>query len=413
MVEVRQPRWRHMAAAGDGRASACVAALSGLPGSGKTTLSQSICRHVAALQKSGSVNVEVVHICFDDVTRKHQKQIVNSVESSDAGRKESSPEGAFDPFLWKSGRQLALREAENLLTNERPSSGQRLLLLLDDTMHLRSMRRDVFQMARKLGTAFMIVSVSVNPIVSFERNNQRSQSEKVPLEVWESLSLREEVPDSTANLWEKPIIKVTMEGKSSIEETGAFVWGQIDNLWGPPIKQLPSPFVLEEMKLKSREKNERSLIHVIDKWSRTILSQTLGKSSQNHIHSVRECVGKDLNVSRRKMLQRIRDLPPGNLSLEDFSSFFISNGSFKSLNIEYDAFMNGTCETERMSCWYNPNSQSSLNLKAPFGDGWAECKEGGGNGVEFVRQEVELELQYFLKECEKAVTISRGMFELE
>jgi hypothetical protein len=124
-----------------------VLVLCGLPGAGKSTLARRL------MQRSGGGHLEVHHLSFDDIF---------------FGDESSADVEQFDASKWRLSREQALLQVEHLIQDSlqpdglspyTPSlcdgtptlsalAGNRLIVV-DDNMHYRSMRRQCFQVAKK------------------------------------------------------------------------------------------------------------------------------------------------------------------------------------------------------------------------------------------------------------------------
>ena len=105
-----------------------------------------------------------------------------------------------------------------------------IVLLLDDNMHLRSMRYEYYQLARKCecivsvlvgiismslldGLGFAQVCVCCSTHVAKERNLHRPNP--IPDSTIELMELSMEYPDSDQNHWEKLSVCISSEGDIS------------------------------------------------------------------------------------------------------------------------------------------------------------------------------------------------------
>lgn len=66
--------------------------------------------------------------------------------------------GIFDADVWSAARVEAFKQSEQLLSQA--SAEGCTLVVVDDNMHLRSMRREYYQLAAKAGAAFVLVEVT-------------------------------------------------------------------------------------------------------------------------------------------------------------------------------------------------------------------------------------------------------------
>ena len=129
--------------------------LIGLPASGKSTLSRylqtaNLVQMLAikpsedAASKSQTVKVHV--ICFDEL-------LATASKASTDQKADVSP-NSFDPAVWRSSRRTAFELTERTVQTlteaaAKASSVEHHLVLIDDNMFYRSMRKDFVQLARK------------------------------------------------------------------------------------------------------------------------------------------------------------------------------------------------------------------------------------------------------------------------
>jgi hypothetical protein len=99
----------------------------------------------------------------------------------------------FEPESWKRARDACFRAVRDALDdaddgNEGGASGA--LVILDDTMHYKSMRREAYRYAREFRAAFIVVHVDVSEEECWMRNSRRDDGDvlKVPREAFERLA---------------------------------------------------------------------------------------------------------------------------------------------------------------------------------------------------------------------------------
>jgi mRNA turnover protein 4 len=188
-------------ASGDPQPPVLLLALCGLPASGKSSLARALVSHAApALEVEGvAPGTEVHHLSFDDVyTRLRDARRQNKQQKQDEQRgpatvtvehESVTPTAVdrFDPQLWKLSRVVALQWAQAIVSRVRSQASSASsssivpppqLLLLDDNFALRSMRRRVFQLARRMRTAFLQLHVSCEVETAVRRNAQRNEVAK-------------------------------------------------------------------------------------------------------------------------------------------------------------------------------------------------------------------------------------------
>ena len=155
------------------RPSPLMLLLCGLPGSGKTTLS----RQLARTMRTNGIPTEVLR--FDA----HEQKAY-----------EESKTSKFEPESWKRAREACFRALRDLMDEDEDEEDeeerkQQRCVILDDTMHYKSMRREAYRYAREFRAAFVVVHVDVDEKECWERNSRREDGDvlKVPREAFERL----------------------------------------------------------------------------------------------------------------------------------------------------------------------------------------------------------------------------------
>ena len=162
----------------------CVLCFCGLPGSGKTTVS-------LELQKLCNLHgIPNARIRFDEYEKKEYEKLDTSENTTHLKVMKKK----FEPESWKRARDACFRAVRDALDdagddgNEGGASGA--LVMLDDTMHYKSMRREAYRYAREFRAAFIVVHVDVSEEECWMRNSGREDGDvlKVPREAFERLA---------------------------------------------------------------------------------------------------------------------------------------------------------------------------------------------------------------------------------
>ena len=208
-------------------ARTCLLSFCGLPGAGKTTLAKRLVRYL---------------------TEKHPNVLPKLISFDEVGEQAGLDE-EYSPEVWKANRRKAHSLVESELKQDldvdaacqpRESWKGEKLVIVDDNMHLRSMRRQLYLLARKHRTAFITLYVETPLSVALESNNSREKKNKVPMHVITKMNHDLEVPDGKRNKWESKSIRT-----SGFSQGLECVWEQIDKLWQEPVppedEHLPAP----------------------------------------------------------------------------------------------------------------------------------------------------------------------------
>lgn len=285
------------------KASACLLVLCGIPASGKTTLANII----ADAATKRMVDAEIVS--FDDFS--------------------APPLAAeFNPQAWKvlcawdflmptmmsltisshlkiltlvqNGREEALAALQRHLAAPLPMSGSPRLLIVDDTMHFRSMRGECWRLARDAHAAYVQMYAVCSLQRAFERNSGRADSARVPDAVLRRTADVFEDPRDSQMPWDRGTLFIDTDSEPN--EDGLIE--QVLNAWGQP----PPPVLDEATEAvrveAARQATAASLVHQVDIQSRQILSSTL-----QYLAGVPGCdvsgVAGQLNVERRRLLEQL------------------------------------------------------------------------------------------------------------
>lgn len=205
--------------------SRCVICFSGLPGSGKSTLARAIAEDARplddALRERGIPPARVVVVSYDELMRARQG--------------DGAADGGFDPAAWRGARRDAIARARSALeahTDPRaalastsdagaPAADQlSLAIILDDTMHYRSMRREVFRMARELSAAFVHVHVDAPLELATRRNAARPAHARVPRALVEETAHVLERAQPDRHRWERTTLTVDVARDADAADAG-------------------------------------------------------------------------------------------------------------------------------------------------------------------------------------------------
>ena len=197
----------------------CVVCLCGAPAAGKSSLARALCDELSRPRLVSAV----YHISFDEIERSSATAVSEPAlrrRDGDAERCGAAQAAQFDPVVWAAARESGLAQLRQRLRSARPParpaghgtlwcqheaclletepwptvaalaaheleahSGQCCagteaagaeLVLVDDNMHLRSMRQACYRLAAEEGAAFVTVHVSAALSQLLRRNAARS-----------------------------------------------------------------------------------------------------------------------------------------------------------------------------------------------------------------------------------------------
>lgn len=130
--------------------------LCGLPAAGKSTLTSRICEKLSSTFGFRTV-------CFDDSL----EQLVSA-----------SVEGAFSSEVWHESRARSYQQVHEALLSK-PTAERREVIVVDDNMHYRSMRKPLLRLALDARAAVLVVHVWAPVSVCIARNATRTGSARV------------------------------------------------------------------------------------------------------------------------------------------------------------------------------------------------------------------------------------------
>lgn len=196
----------------------CILLVCGLPGCGKS----SFCRRL--LQKSSTEALMGAaawhHLCYDDVEAEVRVAAGNG--------------SGFDPGTWQAARRQVAQRAQALIAQ---GDGRKQVLVLDDNMYYRSMRKHWYHFATEQGCSFHQVFLQASPEICLERNRARPPSGQVP-----DFSIRHmadvfEWPRLEGKSWEahqQVSIVLDCGNVSTDEQVDRFVRTAEAGFWRPP-----------------------------------------------------------------------------------------------------------------------------------------------------------------------------------
>uniref|UniRef100_A0A8D8NRU9 L-seryl-tRNA(Sec) kinase n=2 Tax=Culex pipiens TaxID=7175 RepID=A0A8D8NRU9_CULPI len=279
----------------------CLNVLVGVPGAGKTTFCQRILECLILKESS----IRLIHICFDDFIKFDAKidlenssfkgkrkrllelieEIVQSIIITNQAKLEEINHILYEEFQQKVAIDLA----------ETPSN---YLILIDDNMYYRSMRYQVFQIARRLGTGYFQTYFHVNLESAKSRNSKRSNA--VPEEVISRMFYKLEKPDERICRWEKNTI--TLNNSS----------GPIDIIFKTTLNCLERP--VEPLKAhETTNPVEQSLVHKVDLMLRKVVGEMI-KQQKESLNSGEVKLFAEGLLSKRKLA--LEDLRAGLVEID-------------------------------------------------------------------------------------------------
>lgn len=337
--------------------SALLLAFCGLPGAGKTTLAKAL---VEAVNEDPSLLpfTEVQHVSFDD---EYAREAAESLGKGAGGVL------LWSPAIWHTSRASAMRQIREALvaaTGERKperiaeSSGQnfnstaesitsvrpppqRTILLVDDNLFLRSMRKPLYRLSQEVGAGFLVLHLHVPVEEANRRNSAREAEQQVSEATMARMASKFELPlcgcrlgpsasskggsassgpsssSHYATAAEPLHTRCIPAADSSKDETLSSLVAILQNgdSWRPPADLLPS--IVDDARRKtieaSRAATAASLLHHCDLVLRQCVREAATKATEGaataakHANEARSWAMKELKTSLGRQLHRDED----------------------------------------------------------------------------------------------------------
>lgn len=283
------------------RANAFVLVLSGLPGSGKTTLATRLKTRAVELEPT----CEVVHVCYDAYERAARAETTSSGEEG---------VGTFDPVVWKASRERAAEDVRRAIERANAKSASNdgalmsgkstTLVIVDDNMYYNGMRWKMFRDARDARACCATAHVVTRDVETTRVRNARRKGNEV---------VSDEVFNRMSHAFEAPVVTIPGDGAAFpafVVETDDIVdvdkvWTTILELWGPPPPVPATEAEREAERETARTETANSALHALDVRARATVSAAV--STVDSADSSRIClVAKRANDARRDLLRDAR-----------------------------------------------------------------------------------------------------------
>jgi len=283
------------------RANAFVLVLSGLPGSGKTTLATRLKTRVVELEPT----YEVVHACYDAYERAARAETTSSSEEG---------VGTFDPVVWKASRERAAEDVRRAIERANAKSASNdgvsmsgksmTLVIVDDNMYYHGMRWKMFRDARDARACCATAHVVTRDVETTRVRNARREGDEV---------VSDEVFDRMSRAFEAPVLTTPGDGAAFpafvVEADDVVdvdkVWTTILELWGPPPPVPATEAEREAEREIARAETANSALHALDVRARAAVSAAV--STVDSADSSRIClIANRANNARRDLLRDAR-----------------------------------------------------------------------------------------------------------
>jgi O-phosphoseryl-tRNA(Sec) kinase len=291
----------------------CYLICCGLPASGKTRLAQMLCHSKTKISSdSQTLPVLFIHICYDELIS------------------DTTSDGQSASNSWKEQRQSCLSCVEYLTRNLKdPCScdsksihcsfclrtsitikqqlsekfGTQIIFIIDDTMHLKSMRYQYFQLARRYCTGFAVVHLVVDVNEALRLNNKRHNKEKIDDEIIKNMEARFEMPCKDS--WEANTVQVCWQEMDESRVRNLVMKVIKEGLHHPVM-----PLVTQEevqQRCASKLACSKSIMHQADLLLRKLTSHLIAQRTASQEFVDTKCFALLVANAKLKTLQDVRE----------------------------------------------------------------------------------------------------------
>ncbi|KAM8924679.1 L-seryl-tRNA(Sec) kinase [Pelodytes ibericus] len=293
-----------------------VCLLCGLPGSGKSTLCQSLQR------RNNLKQCDVAVIGYDDVIstdafqeetsdwKQHRQQLLDYIKclivafmnSTALVDPESRLEATWQRFISCLGRQCLISPTSGIQIPHYavniPES-HALCLVLDDNFYYQSMRYEVYQLARKYSVGFCQIYLRCPVEHCLTRN--RNRPFPVPDQIIRLMALKIEEPNPEKNTWEQNSLILDSSEKDRIEQSR--ITDLVNHVLENPLSPLQDD---RDDKEQDRAICAANVLHQADKCIRHLISETMQTMKGTVSVSELKRVAQDLQGTKSKLLEELR-----------------------------------------------------------------------------------------------------------
>lgn len=264
--------------------------LVGLPASGKTTYCHNIIRHLSS-SGGGGTNLSALHICYDHFI----PAVSQETFKRDRFRMRLLLQSAIDDIRKGKGFSATESLALHLFSVHFPipaaAAASTIIILIDDNMYYKSMRKEMWNVARSNGTAYFCTYFPISLERACERNRLRDVV--VPPEHIQRMNERLEVPNDDV------LVVAVDDGED-------FIRNKLLNL----LEQLKPLSLAADVQQQQQPPPPSSVLHQIDLMLRKEVGRKLAATHRRH----RDVAAKILCDQRKFVLNECRN---GNISIAD------------------------------------------------------------------------------------------------
>uniref|UniRef100_A0A8D0BL59 Phosphoseryl-tRNA kinase n=1 Tax=Salvator merianae TaxID=96440 RepID=A0A8D0BL59_SALMN len=190
-----------------------------------------------------------------------------------------------------------------------------IYFILDDNFYYRSMRYEVYQLARQYNLGFCQLFLDCQTEVCLERNCQRNQP--LPEEIIYAMLQKIEAPNPEKYTWEQN--SLILNGAELSLEDNLQVFDLLSTALENPVKRLEENLELKEM---DRTICATSVLHQADQTIRQAVSQAMKNAKGSNLSpSAMKNLAEELSKLKLEFLEDLRHKPTGKQQFPQNNTF--------------------------------------------------------------------------------------------
>eukprot|EP00056_Hartaetosiga_gracilis_P006173 m.93782 g.93782 ORF g.93782 m.93782 type:complete len:297 (-) comp12399_c0_seq1:785-1675(-) len=278
-----------------------VVVVCGLPGSGKSYLSSLLMAYCSQQQQPLTTSSELKgfeweRVDFDDICAPVSP---SSQENNNIGGREC------DEIPWKLKRRRAIAIVEQLIST---NLKKRVVVVVDDTFHLRSMRRELYQIARECEVGFGVIHVQTDVKSCVARDALRTTT--VGKDAIERMQATFEEPRER---WE--VNNLLIVNNSNDSDDGALIEMCMQFVDGCTATPLSSFSAEQRLKEKEQQRTAEDAKHQTELALREKIRSIMADPSTSNFSRVKkQKLAKGLGQLKKRLRQNVED---GALALDE------------------------------------------------------------------------------------------------
>ena len=271
---------------------AAIVVLIGLPAAGKSTFAKLLSDK---LNGNEYKDIKTVLVTYDElIPLENQKKYAENHSEKE----------------WKIQRQSISKNVDKMLSGEEVQcfkipkidrNMDKIVFIIDDNNYYGSMRYEYFQIARKYEVGFCQFHLDITVDEAKKNNQSRSENQRIPDNVIDSMASKLEIPLPTKNNWEKFSIQIFAQNfENSLDLCINMILMTLSN----PVQPIED---ITENKVESRAKCNASVIHQADKLLRKTVNSKIKQFQKNEMSKDDLKVkAKELNAIKDEVLEDLK-----------------------------------------------------------------------------------------------------------